>query len=380
MTARPAALIATINACMFIFGTVLLLMGSLLPALNVNGTRAGSLGSFPLIGILTATVLIGPILDKSGAKPVLAVALALIATALAVMPSLFSYAALATAALFYGIGGGILNTTTNALISDLSASGRGSALNLLGFSFSMGAVTAPLLMSATGARFSPSIVVRILGLAAAIVLIPVLVLPFPAPRHADTPLRSLLKVLSQPLVWLFGALLFFESGDENCMFVWAGKVTGDLLHLTVQHADLALLGLSLALGIGRLLAALWLKWVGSRTTLLFSCSIIIAGAAVVVSAREFGRIIAGFTVIGFGLSAIFPTALGMAGDRFSSETGTVFGAVMTIALVGGAIGPMVGGWAVAASPERVFAVPVTAASAIGALALLISSRKLMKHE
>ena len=103
--------------------------------------------ALPAAGILAATVLIGPLLDKLGAKPVLAVGLGLITVALASMPSLASYPALAAAALLYGFGGGILNTATNALVSELSAAGRRVALNLLGFSFSLGAVTAPLLMS-----------------------------------------------------------------------------------------------------------------------------------------------------------------------------------------------------------------------------------------
>jgi MFS transporter, FHS family, glucose/mannose:H+ symporter len=370
-----ASLIATVNACMFIFGIVLLLMGSLLPNLNVNGAKAGSLGSFPLTGILAATIFVGPFLDKAGAKPALVVALALVAAALGLMPSFLSYPALAAAAFVYGLGGGILNTATNALISELSASGRGAALNLLGFSFGMGAVAAPLLMSVTGGRLSSSTVVRVLALAAAIVLIPVLALQFPTPAHAKMPLRSLLKILGQPLVWVFGVLLFFESGNENCMFVWAGKVTGDLLRLPARRADLALLGLSVALGVGRLLAAFWLRWLGSRTALLLSCAITIAGAVVVLNERGFGGMVAGFTVIGFGLSAIYPTALGMAGDRFPYETGTVFGAVLTVALLGGVAGPLVGGWAATANPKGVLAVPLTAAIAVVALTLVVSSWK-----
>jgi len=140
---QRTVLLATVNACMFVFGVILLLMGSLLPTLGVSGMRAGSLGSLPLIGILAATVLVGPLLDKIGAKPVLAVALGLIVAALAVMPSLISMGERAASALAYGCGGGALNTATNALISDLSATGRSAALNLLGFSFSLGAITAP---------------------------------------------------------------------------------------------------------------------------------------------------------------------------------------------------------------------------------------------
>jgi FHS family glucose/mannose:H+ symporter-like MFS transporter len=373
---QRTVLVVTVNACMFIFGIVLLLMGTLLPGLNVNGTRAGGLGSFPLAGILTATLFIGPVLDKRGAKPALAAALTLIAVSLAVTPSLLSYAALAAAAFVYGIGGGVLNTATNALIADLSASGRGAALNLLGFSFSMGAVAAPLLMSASGSRLPPSAVVRILGFAAAIVLIPVLALRFPAPAHPQTPLRSLLKILKVPLVWVFGVLLFFESGNENCMFVWAGKMTQDLLHVATRQADFALLGLSVALGIGRLLAALWLRGLGSRNTLLISSGVTIAGAGVVMNARGLGGLIGGFCVIGFGLAAIFPTALGLAGDRFPYQTGTVFGAVMTVALVGGVAGPIVGGWAAeAASPRAVLAVPLTAAAAVAVLTLIVAAFK-----
>ncbi|MHB1794039.1 MAG: hypothetical protein ACYCPO_03660 [Acidobacteriaceae bacterium] len=127
---RRASLLATVNACMFVFGIVLLLMGSLLPTLKFGNARSGSLGSFPLLGILVATALVGPVLDKLGAKAALAVALALIASALAAIPSLASFAALAVAALVYGLGAGVLNAAANALVSGLSASGRSAALNL----------------------------------------------------------------------------------------------------------------------------------------------------------------------------------------------------------------------------------------------------------
>ena len=349
-------------------------MGSLLPTLGVSDVRAGSLGSLPLIGILAATVLVGPLLDKVGAKPVLAAALALIVAALAVMPSLASFGALAAAALAYGFGGGTLNTAANALVSDLSATRRSAALNLLGFSFSLGAVTAPLLMS-LAARNSSATVLRVLAVAAATVLVLVLALRFPDPAHSGTPLPKLLRVLADPLVWLFGVLLFFESGNENCMFVWAGKLTGDRLHLASQRADLALVGLSAALGAGRLLAVVWLKRVSGRTLLLVSAAVTMAGAILAVALTSFAGMVAGFAVIGMGMSAIFPTALGLAGDRFPDNTGTVFGGIMTVALVGGALGPAVGGWVASSSPSKVLLVPLICGVAIAILALSVAGRR-----
>ena len=192
-------------------------------------------------------------------------------------------------------------------------------------------------------------------------------------QHSD--LKDLLKVLHQPLVWLFGILLFFESCNENCMFVWAGKVAQDLLHTSAQRAEMVLLGLSAALGAGRLLAVLWLQWIGNRNTVLFSAGITIAGAITVLSSATFVGVATGFCIIGLGLSAIFPTILGMAGDRFPRETGTVFGAIITVGLVGGVAGPMLGSWAATFTPAMVLAVPLVAATGVAALTWIVSSRK-----
>ena len=369
---RRLALVLTANACMFVFGVVLLLMGSLLPSLEVNYVQAGSLGSFPLAGILAATILVGPLLDSVGAKPVLAVALALVAGALALMPSLHTYPAMAVAALIYGFGGGVLNTATNALVADLSASGRGAALNVLGFSFSLGALAAPLLMSTVGGSLGTASVLHILAASTGMILVPVLIFRFPAPTYAGTRLAELLGVLNNPLVWLFGVLLFFESGSENSMFVWAGKIVAGVFHATPQRANWALVGLSAAIGIGRLLAAFLLRLLGSRKTMLLSTGITVTGAVVANTSREFPVAVLGITVIGLGLASIFPTALGVAGDRFPRRTGTVFGAIMAVALVGGTAGPSISSTLAAEGLRNILWIPVISAMAVATLTLVVT--------
>jgi fucose permease len=370
---RRLPLIAVTYACMFVFGAILLLMGSLLPSLQLSYSRAGSLGSFPLAGILAATVLVGPLLDRFGVKPALGAALILVSTSLAMMPTMHSYEGLAAAALAYGLGGGVLNTATNALVSDLSASARGAALNLLGFSFSLGALSAPLLMSLAGGSLPPRVALRMLATATAIILIPVFALRFPPASQAKASVRGLLRVLNSPLVWLFGVLLFFESGSENCMFVWSSKLTADLLQIETQRANLALVALSSSLGVGRLLAALWLRWLSGRNTILVSAAAAAAGASLAYSATSLTTMLAGFALLGLGLSAIFPTALALAGDRFR-ETGTVFGAVMTVALVGGTAGPTVGAWLAKTGPAKVLCVPLASAILVATFVLVIAGR------
>ena len=375
-TSGYTGLVATINGCMFVFGIVLLLMGSLLPTLHVSAARAGSLGAFPLAGILVATVVIGPILDKTSAKLALSVSLAMIVAALIAMPSLEGFNALAGAAFVYGLGAGVLNAATNTIIATLSGTGRGSALNLLGLFFSLGAVVTPLLMSFTKGRLSPANILYVLAFVSAVVLVLVLRQRFPPPLQASTPLGSLLRVLKHPIVWLFAALLFFESLQENAMFVWAGKVVKDMLDVPVARADVALFGLTAAMGVGRLTASRVLRKVGNRSAILIAAATVIVGAVVVLlSAASYAGLIVGFAIVGLGLSAIYPTVLGLAGDRFPDETGTVFGAIITVSLIGGSLGPVIGSWATAVHPLKVMLVPIVAAVAIAALTLLATRRR-----
>lgn len=368
------ALLIAANACMFVFGAVLLLIGSLLPSLQISYAQAGNLGSFPLAGVLVATIVVGPILDVVGAKPVLAVALAFIAISLALMPSLPSYPALAASAFIYGLGGGLLNTGGNALVADLSASGRAAALNLLGFFFSLGAISAPMALSSLGGGVSAKVVLRSFAALCSAIFILVLSLRFPNGVKSGSRLWSLLSVLRRPVIWLLAALLFFESGSENCMFVWAGKIVADTLNAPSKRANLALVALSAALGAGRLIAAFWLKWIGNRKTIWISCALVIAGSLVATDASQLPGMVVGMAVIGLGLAAIFPTALGMAGDLFPSETGTVFGAIMAVALAGGTAGPKLAGWIAPSGIARVLLIPTIAAAAVAALTLAIARR------
>lgn len=365
------ALTVAVYACMFVFGIVLLLMGSVLPKLPVTRTQAGDLGSLPLLGILVGTILVGPTLDRWGAKPALAAGLGLIAGSLFFMGAVSGFPEFAAAAFVYGVGGGFLNTGTNAFISDLDATRRGAALNLLGFFFSLGALFGPLLMFLLGRHSSPSVLLPLLGGASALVLVLISLLRFPPPTQPATRLGQLLGVLRHPAVWLFGILLLLESANENCMFVWSGKTMVDAFQTSAQFASLALISLNAAMGAGRLLAVRVLRWLGGRRLIWLSTGTVIAGALVSLNSNGAVMLIVGVGIVGLGLSSVFPTALALAGDRFSGQSGTVFGAVMTVALIGGTAGPRVAASLAGLGPLEVFWIPVCAAAGIALLTFAV---------
>jgi MFS transporter, FHS family, glucose/mannose:H+ symporter len=366
-------LLAIANACMFVFGVVLLLMGSLLPSLEFNYSRSGNLGAFPLVGIFVSTVLVGPILDLVGAKKVLAIALAVVAVSLGLMPVLTKYPALAAAAFIYGVGGGGLNTATNAMVADVSAAGRARALNLLGFFFSLGAISAPLMLSSIG-HLSTSAVLHGLAALCLVILALVFSVRFPPALRSGSRLGSLLGVLKYGTVWLFAVLLFFESVSETSMFVWTAKIVADALHVSPSRAEIALVALSGALGAGRILAVPCLKWFGSRGLIWISAAVLMAGSLWMRGAGDMASMTGAAIVVGAGLSAIFPTALGMAGDRFPEETGTVFGAIMAVALLGGTAGPKLAGWLASHGVRRVLLIPLSAAAGVALLTGVIAKR------
>lgn len=366
------ALILTANSCMFVFGVVVLLMGSLLPTLKVTYLQAGSLGTLVAAGIVAATTLVGPALDTIGAKPVMVAGLALVAGGLGLMPSLHSYASLATAALAYGFGGGVLNTATNVLVADLNVSGRGAALNMLGFSWCLGAVGVPLLMGTVGGSLGTAAVLHLLAASIGLIVIPALVFKFPPPSYVGMRLPDLIRVLNNPLVWLIAALLFFESGSEGSVFVWGGKIVVGVFKVPPQHANWAMVGLTAAMGTARLLTAFLLRRLGGRKTMVLAAVITIGGAIITYASWTFWAAILGMAIIGVGLAPIFQTALGVAGDHFPRNTGTVFGAIMAVALVGGAVTPALGGTLARVGLLNVLWIPVICAMAVALLALIVT--------
>lgn len=73
------------------------------------------------------------------------------------------------------------------------------------------------------------------------------------------------------------------------------------------------------------------------------------------------------TVIGLGISAIYPTVLGIAGERFPGETGTAFGAIIALSLLGGTAGPLLGGYAIGHGARSLLWIPALSAIAVGIL-------------
>ncbi len=333
---------------MLLVGIVLTTLGAVLPSiiqrLGLDRTEAGSLLSLMSLGILTGSVVFGPVVDRRGYKGLLAVAVLLIALGLEGIAFAPSIAALAASAFITGFGGGVVNGATNALVADISGERRAAGLAYLGVFFGVGAFGVPLLLGLLHERLSDAGVVAGIGTLVALVPAYYAAIHFPEPKQPQGfPLRQASGLLRDPTLVLLGVILFFESGMEITVGGWTATYANQELALPSQRA-LYLLSLYWLGMTGARLALGWLLTrVSTVTVLLSSLGIAFAGALVLIGARTAASAGAGTLLAGAGFAAVFPVILGYVGDRYEQLSGTAFGVVLVMALMGGTALPYVTG-------------------------------------
>ncbi|MGD8537519.1 MAG: MFS transporter [Candidatus Aminicenantes bacterium] len=345
---RSVQLMTSACAGMFVFGIVMAILGAILPTLfseiQFNKSDAGNLFFTMNLSMLVMSLLFGPVVDRFGFKMFLAICSLLVALSFFLFTAATTYTVVLVAAVILGFGGGGLNGGTNALTSDIHPDKRAAALNLLGIFFGFGALTIPFLI---GAFLSQVGLDRILLFATFLSLIPFVLFisfPFPKPKHGQGfPLRQAKKVVKHPLLWLCGALLFFQSGNEFTVGGWISTYLHEHFGLAPSTASFLLAGYWAAIMSGRLTSTRVVKFMKNDKLILVSAVLSLFAAILIIASpfRELSCL--GVIVIGLGFAAIFPTTLAIAGETFPSFTGTAFGIIFVVALTGGMLSPWLAG-------------------------------------
>lgn len=368
---------------MLAFGIVLTTLGAVLPSViprfGLDTTAAGALLLLMSFGILVGSVVFGPMVDRYGYKGMLLSSATLIVVGLEGIALAPSVAWLRVAILVVGFGGGIINGGTNALVADVSTESRGSGLSLLGVFFGIGAVGVPFTLGSLVGRFSYAAVIAGAG---AVVLVPIVltvVTRFPAAKQErGFPIADAGRLLRDPLILLFGAMLFLESGMEITVGGWTATFFRMELGLA---ADRALYVLSLY-WFGMMVARMALGWLLRRAAparVLLGClTMAIVGALLLVSTHSVGIAAGGVFLIGAGFAASYPVILAFAGDRYAELSGTAFGVIMVISLTGGTIMPYVTGALGAAYGLRSSFLIVPAALVLFASLLAVATRRMAR--
>ena len=351
---RPRSLFVSACAGIFVFGIVLAILGTVfgLPAmrarLGIDLAQQGNLFLLLYAGIFCASLIVGPLIDHVGNKANLFVSSAIVAVAMLLFSFAHSFLAASVAALLLGFGGGGLNTCTNALVSDLYGDQRGPMLNLLGIFFGIGALGVPLLAATIKGHFTIPQLFFFCAFLSTSCAVAYAVMRFPPVKGAQAfSWREVFAVARYEGLLLLAFILFFESGNEACIGGW----TSTYVNSTGESPEVATLVLAAYwafLMLSRIVAARLLQRTRKSHLVLASALISLAGCAILLSAGSRMSLVAGTGMIGLSYGPIFPTTLGIAGDRYSKAAGTVFGFLFSIALIGGMLLP----WAVGQLSQR----------------------------
>ena len=342
MKSRTIAFIS-VFAGILLFGVSMVLIGSVLPLLKLrlglSDIIAGGLFSILPFGLLIGSISFGPITDKYGYRWVLSIACLFLAIGFIGIGHTFSLLLLRISILFFGIGGGVINGATSALISDLSNDNKKIAnLNLLGVFFGIGAFCMPLILSTLNDELYV-LAINIAAMMSVLISLLFLLIKYPLSVKKEKVSFKLIPLFLKKKVFLIICFfLFFQSAFEAIINNWSVSYFTEQLQVPQRDALIALSFSVLGMTLMRILTGGVFRNVKSKTLLQISFSLFIAGVICLFIPSSFIYINTfGLFLIGAGLSPGFPVMLGLTGNMFKEISGTAFSFVMFIALTGNII-------------------------------------------
>ena len=324
---------------MLTFGISMTSIGAILPNIvekfSLSGYSAGAIVSLLPIGILAGSLTFGPIVDRYGYKFLLIICSFLVIAGLVGIAVAESFIFLQTAILIIGLGGGVINGGTNALVADISGNAKGSKLSFLGIFYGVGALGLPVILGFLSGSFSYRDILITVSIFLLLLLIIIVFIEFPPPKQAQGfPIKEGIKLFNNQVLLLFGFFLFFQSGIEGIANNWTTTYTRNYLLISQEKSLFALTYLVLALTATRLILSYVLKTLSRAYVIYMSLIIVFLGSLILYTGGNYFFAVVGLIFYGIGFAAGFPVILSFVADKFSSLSGTAFSLVFVIALTG----------------------------------------------
>src|SRR5580698_1837242 len=142
-------LILAASLAIFVYGMTAAMLGTILPDLstrfNLTPRQNGTIAFCQALGLILASIGVGPLIDYEGKKAGMVLGMALIVLATLLLPRSNGFRSIATHLFLLGTGGGVIVTAANALGSDVTPDHRATALNLINIFFGLGGFATPFI-------------------------------------------------------------------------------------------------------------------------------------------------------------------------------------------------------------------------------------------
>lgn len=339
--------LAIVHVGFALTGVVTTLLGPLLPLLlaawRLNDAQAGRLFTTQFVTCVTAAVLSGEAVARWGASRIVPLGMFLIAVGVVVLGLAPGVVVGMIGIGIYAVGLGLALPATNLLISELAGERRAAALNVLNFSWTLGAVLAPLVIAAMlkpfgvrGFLFSLAAVVFVIGTVEGFM--------FPEAPKVTAEIRNG-KLPPQTRLWFAVAMLafmFLYIGIENGFSGWVSAFTVRTERSSVFATALVQSSFWATLLLGRLIAPLTLRFIRTGSLIFYGMVIGSAGIVIALASPEIALLEFGVLLCGFGLGPVFPTSIALFTEWYGTR-GTGSSIVLGACGLGGAVVPWIVG-------------------------------------
>jgi MFS family permease len=301
------------------------------------------------VGMLAAAAVSGRIIERAGARVVVAVSTACAAGSLVLIGFASTVPLLAGALLVIGASVGMLDVAMNVAAVAVERRARGPIMAVFHAGFSFGALAGSLAAGlAAGHGWSPA---RHLTVAAVVAVAVLLLVVRAVPGSRQGPAQAVAPArapIGRPVLWLLAAVALCSAIAEGAASDWSALLMTAGRGVGQGAAALVFAGFQLAMALTRLAGAVAQRRFGPTRCLAAGSAMaaagLIAAAAIPVAAVGY----AGFALAGAGLAASFPMALSLAGDAGKRGDGSggerEIGFVTAIAYTGFLGGPpIIGG-------------------------------------
>ncbi len=355
--------------CVFGLGTCFSLLGSisvkLMPRLEINEGKFGSLVSAFMFSCLVASLIVGVVTDLVGYRPVAVSGFVLTALCTLVVARARSYGMMLAPCILLGFGAIALNTAGNTLLPVVLFEGRNpaAASNLGNVFFGLGLLLTPLIVSFLFQKISYEKAVSVVALILFAPVVFAALATYPE-SEAGFAVTDAVALLGKPVVLVAALMLFCYTSLETSFCNWLppfgkeviGRARPETDSNVVDASAQRLLSLfAIAMMAGRLAASQIPVITEYGSWFIALCALVAALTllGMTVSKSPLHAQVAAI-VGGLALAPVFPTMAGVTFSKFTPEVyGSIIGIMFTLGFLGASIAPrMIGSLAKGSSVQK----------------------------
>jgi fucose permease len=324
-----------------VYGFIAAMLGTVMPTFtalfNLSGEQNGSIALAQGLGLVIASISVGPLIDLRGKKIALLGGLILITGSLAGLPSAGGATQLMVLYFVLGLGGGIIVTAANALASDVDETRRASTLNFLNLFFGFGGLLTPLLVANFfNGDASTKLKICYLGAGLGVIaLIANIAAKIPPPTgERSFKMSEVGGIVTRPVLYMLALFLFLYVACEVGVWNWLASYLISRKIDEGKALNILALGFALGLMIGRVVVSRILIKISSITVTLAAAALMAATTFMMLQSSDATYAWIAVFCAGLAMAPVFPTTLAMVADAFPRGTATAMGIVITCGWLG----------------------------------------------